>query len=72
MLKLLLYIYLGQFSYNLWTLLERTGLEMEQFRIILTQDYCSCIDREGYHGDGNTYLLSQTFKQNLGHFDPWL
>ena len=35
------------------TLLERTRFEREQFRVILTQDDCSCISREGYHGDRN-------------------
>ena len=35
------------------TLLERMGFEREQFRVILTQDDCSCIAREGYHNDGN-------------------
>ena len=39
------------------TLLERTGLEREQFRVILTQEYCSFIAREGYHGDGNPYVF---------------
>ena len=35
------------------TLLEGTWFEREQIRVILTHDDCSCISREGYHGDGN-------------------
>ena len=35
------------------TLLERTLFEREQIIVILTQDDCSCISRQGYHGDGN-------------------
>ena len=35
------------------TLVERIGLEREHFRLKITHYDCSCIAREGYHGDCN-------------------